>query len=175
MLGSRGDVAADDDLLRDLLPGLRRFAAAWTPLRVDPDDLVQEAVAATLRTRSLTSLEHPAAYLRAAISNLARNHHRTDRRWVALGPEAVDAAGPVAVDRYPSDLSLLEAVPPEERALVLLVDIEHLTYAEAAEALDLSVPTVKGRLAAARRTLREAAAGSVTDAGTPPTSTKGTP
>lgn len=44
----------------------------------------------------------------------------------------------------------LAALPEGQRACVLLVDVEGLGYAEAAEALDIPVGTVRSRLATAR-------------------------
>src|SRR5688572_13795557 len=64
--------AADVEVLRAIYPGLRRFAAAWAPLEVDPDDLLQEAIARTLAAGPLARLDNPGAYLRTVIANVAR-------------------------------------------------------------------------------------------------------
>jgi RNA polymerase sigma-70 factor (ECF subfamily) len=47
----------------------------------------------------------------------------------------------------------LAALPHEQRACVLLVDVEGWEYAEAAAALDIPIGTVRSRLARARRQL----------------------
>ncbi len=49
----------------------------------------------------------------------------------------------------------LQALPPDFRAVVVLVDVEGLDYAAAAQALAVPVGTVKSRLARARRRLRD--------------------
>jgi RNA polymerase sigma-70 factor (ECF subfamily) len=50
----------------------------------------------------------------------------------------------------------LSALPPEQRALVLLIDRDGLDYRSAATALGLPLGTVSSRLALARRRLRAA-------------------
>src|ERR1051326_3422320 len=75
----------DAALFETLYPSLRRFAAVAGAPEGDPDDLVQEAVARTLRRRSLSSLDNPGAYLRQAIVHLAANR----RRSLARGRAAV--------------------------------------------------------------------------------------
>lgn len=48
----------------------------------------------------------------------------------------------------------LARLPAERRAVVILVDIQELDYAEAAQVLGISMGTLKSRLARARRQLR---------------------
>ncbi len=50
-----------------LYPTLRRFTAMVADLDMDPDDLVQEALAATLQLHRLSELDQPAAYLKRTI------------------------------------------------------------------------------------------------------------
>ena len=73
--GTEGDL--DATLFEQLYPSLHRFAAVTGGRDDDPDDLVQEAVARTLRHHSLSSLDRPGAYLRQAIVNLASNRRRS--------------------------------------------------------------------------------------------------
>jgi RNA polymerase sigma-70 factor (ECF subfamily) len=50
----------------------------------------------------------------------------------------------------------LEALPPEFREALLLVDVQELNYREAAEVLDIPVGTVKSRVSRGRALMREA-------------------
>jgi RNA polymerase sigma-70 factor (ECF subfamily) len=48
----------------------------------------------------------------------------------------------------------LAALPPEQRAVVLLVGLEQLTYAEVSDALGIPIGTVMSRLFRGRERLR---------------------
>ena len=143
----------ETELLRSLYPGLRRLAGACGPIDVEPEDLVQEAVTRALRRGPLTELEHPGAYLRQKIVNLASNRRRGHHRWqVALrrpGPAMPEADG------YPSDLSELLRLEPADRAVLFLVDVEAASFLEAARVLGCTEEAARQRASRARRRLRE--------------------
>lgn len=61
----------DEAIVVELHPALRHFAAAVRPPVVDPDDLIQEALARTVRRTSLAEMDQPLSYLRWTIMNLA--------------------------------------------------------------------------------------------------------
>src|SRR4051794_32186823 len=52
-------------------------------------------------------------------------------------------------------LAALDAIPPDYRAVVLLVDVEEFPYKEAAGILSVPIGTVMSRLSRGRRLLRE--------------------
>jgi RNA polymerase sigma-70 factor, ECF subfamily len=143
----------DDDLFERLYPGLRKWAAVTGPPGVDPDDLVQEAVAQALRNHTLSELENPGAYLRRAIVNLASNHRRGVLRWrqaaARLGHDDEDRT-----PEYSSDLADLMRLSPEARAVLYLVVVEGESYAEAGAVLGISEEAARARAARARRRLR---------------------
>ena len=141
--------ASDTELFRAVYPGLRRFAAVWVLRGEDPDDLVQQAVANTLARGSLTALVDPAAYLRTAIANLARNQYAAKRADAVPSVEL-----PAAVDDYPSDIAVLLEVSPSARAALFLVDVERMSYRDAAAILGCSAPALRARALRARRQVR---------------------
>ena len=149
--------ASDDAVFARVYPALRRFAAVTAP-DADPDDLVQEAVARTLRRHALGTLDHPEAYLRRTIVHLASNRRRSLARWrtaaARLAPVPDDA--PPA---YASDLADLLRLPPATRAVLWLVEVEGCDYGEAASQLGISSEAARQRAARARRTLRAAIEG----------------
>ena len=53
----------------------------------------------------------------------------------------------------------LEKLPPNQKAVILLVALEGVTYDEAAEILDISVGTVRSRLSRGRDRLRSSYSG----------------
>ena len=138
----------------ELYPQLRRFAAVVASQDVDPDDLVQEALAHALRRGTFASLEHPAAYLRQTILNLERSHRRRWARWREREHRVAVTAD--AEEHYPSDLSVLQHVTPADRALLYLSLVEGLPYRTVAEVLGLkeSESALRGRASRALRRLK---------------------
>jgi len=49
----------------------------------------------------------------------------------------------------------IEKLEPQQRAVIVLRDIEQMSYAEIAETLDMEIGTVKSRIARGRKNLRE--------------------
>ncbi|HRW40337.1 MAG TPA: RNA polymerase sigma factor [Microthrixaceae bacterium] len=143
----------DAGIFEELHPALRRFAAVVGGPTVEPDDLVQEALARTLRTTRLTDLDEPGAYLRRVIVHLAANDRRaTGRRAVILarfGP-----APAVAVDAYASDLADLFLVPPDQRAVLFLHLVEGHDHGEIGRMLDISTEASRARLSRGLKQLR---------------------
>ncbi|MEY2467739.1 MAG: hypothetical protein QOF21_437 [Actinomycetota bacterium] len=143
----------DSSLFASLYPKLRQFAAVTGSVDVEPDDLVQEAVARTLRTHRLVDLDDAGAYLRRAIVNLASNRRRSMARW-RLAMARLDRVDEAQVAEYGSDLSELLRLDPEARALLFMVEVEGHTYAEAAVVLAITEQAARARAARARRRLR---------------------
>lgn len=157
-----GSVGVDEEsrLFAELYPSLRRFAAVVGPVEVDPNDLVQEAVAQLLARRRLTDLDNPGAYLRRAIVHLASNH----RRRLAIRRRALprlvgDATS--TVDAYPSDLAELGRLSPGDRAVLYLTAVEGRSYAEVGRLLGCSEATARKRGSRARHRLYVELAGEV--------------
>jgi RNA polymerase sigma-70 factor, ECF subfamily len=151
----RGD-DRDAAIFAALYPGLRRFAGATGSADIDPDDLVQEAVARTLQIRALVDLDDPGAYLRRAIVRIASNHRRAmGRRRAAITRLSAghDHAVPQA---YPSDVADLMRLSPRHRAALFLRDVEGASYGEVAEALGSSEAAARMTVTRARRRLRAA-------------------
>jgi len=132
-----------------------RFAASLVGAQ-DAGDLVSDAVVATLRNRSLASLDNPQAYLMQAVLNHARSYGRRARRErsaltrLTTGPPVVDPAAIVRPDvaRTVADL------PLRQRAAVHLVYWEDLTTSHAANLLGVRPATLRRYLHLARQKLR---------------------
>lgn len=150
--GAPGPVS-DEARFAEIYPGLRRFAAVTASADVDPDDLVQEALASTLRTcGSLDTIDDLAAYLRRCIVNLESNHRRSRGREHArlrlTAPMDAEAAA------YPSDLSDLDGLEPQQRAILYLFEVEGWPFGHIAELLDENESTIRRRATTARKLLR---------------------
>jgi DNA-directed RNA polymerase specialized sigma24 family protein len=132
------------------------------PIEVDPDDLLQEAVARVLQRRRLTELDEPGAYLRRTMMNLAANHRRrfAIRR---LGMERLGASSSSVHDVYPSDLTDLLRLAPRERAVLYLSEVEGYRYAEIGQMLGCTEVAARKRALRARQRLHAALVGEVAD------------
>lgn len=149
-----GHDPGDATLFERLYPSLRRFAAV-TDVDGDPDDLVQEAVARTLRIHRLGELDDPGAYLRRTIVNLASNRRRgLARLRLAVARLGRDEEERATAPEYDSDLSDLHRLAPDDRALLYLVVVEDRTYADAAAQLGITEQAARARASRARRRLR---------------------
>lgn len=147
------------------VPHLRRFAIALTKDQDLADDVVQDCLERAIRKRRLWSR---AGSLRSWLFSLLYRTHIDHRRAArrlgrARGAEAIDAAAsqpPNQVHRLECrDIGeSLDRLPDEQRAVVLLVALEGVTYDEAAEILKVPIGTVRSRLSRARQTLRESRA-----------------
>jgi RNA polymerase sigma factor (sigma-70 family) len=143
---------ADGVLFVQLYPSLRRFAAAVRPDGVDPDDLVQEALARTLAIRPISECDDPGAYLRRTIVRIASNHRRSfGRRDRALTRSYTSG---IDTDAYPSDLADLRRLPPYDRAVLYLSIVERWSAREIAIVLHSSEQAVRARSSRSLRKLR---------------------
>lgn len=148
--------------VKPLIPALRRYARAMLRHREDADDLVQDvlerALARWYTRRGAASLR---AWLFTILHNLALDRlRRRARRGVDAALEAVPEqwlAVPAEQERAIAQADLLAQLallPDDHRAVLLLVSVEDLSYAEAAAVLDVPIGTVMSRLSRARERLR---------------------
>ncbi len=148
----------EDEWFRSAYPALRRFAAVVAPLDLDPDDLLQEAVARTLSAGPLARLDHPIAYLRRAMTNVVANHNRSRGRERRARLRLRTESAENTIPRFPSDLADLDHLDPTDRVAVFLADVEGIPLAEVAETLGINGPAARARVSRARRRLRAALA-----------------
>lgn len=141
-------------ILDDLYPALRRFAAVAAPADLEPDDLVQEALVKVLRRRSLSDLDHPSAYLRKTMVNLAASHYRrrgAERRALRRAATSHDLQTDPA---YPSDVADLGELPPMQRAALYLAEVEGYRYDEIGQMLGCSRAAARKNASRGRERLR---------------------
>ena len=145
----------DDEVLAEVFPGLRRFAAVVCPPDLDLDDLLQEALVRTLRQGPLADRDDPLPYLRRVVANLASDHRRAfvrrraQRHMVHRSPDSE-----IHHDDHVSDLDELRALPVDQRAVVYLVVVEGLSHHDVARHLGISVESSRSRLSRGLRQLR---------------------
>ncbi|SDU90802.1 sigma-70 family RNA polymerase sigma factor [Pseudomonas mucidolens] len=156
-----------DEQLRELIPRLRRFAISLTRNAASADDLVQACL-----ERALVSWGDKQAQgdLRAWLFSILYRQfldaHRRSRRYARMLDffTGRDDAQP-SVERTVLAQSTLQAfdhLNTEQRALLLWVSVEGLSYKEVAHILDVPIGTVMSRLSRARQALRQLSDGEIT-------------
>ena len=141
------------------LPGLRRYARALTGDAWAADDLVQDTLE---RASRKWLLWRSGSDLRAWLFTLMHNLYLNQRRGL-LEVQALDAQALAALagaDGVACDVAIdidrcLQRLPAEQRAVLLLVTLEDMAYADVARVLGIPIGTVMSRLSRARRRMRE--------------------
>jgi RNA polymerase sigma-70 factor (ECF subfamily) len=162
MMGS-SDPEFEKNLI-DLLPNLYRFALRLSRRQDIAEDLVQITVERALAARG--SLD-PGARLEPWLVRILRN------AWIDMTRRNRTRGSEVDIENTPEALTVdgrrvteaalmldateraLDALPPEQREVLLLVCYKELSYAETAEILAIPVGTVMSRLARARAALAQ--------------------
>ena len=174
----RGDREARGRLLDRYRDRLRSMAAARLDprmaARVDPSDVVQEALAEAdrrlgpyLRDRPLPFYPWLVQFARDRLIDARRRHLEATSRSVLreTGPHSGSGSGPVAPDTGPLDRAIglerrgrvrsaLGRLTESDRRLLMMRHVEGLTAEEAATALDLGAEAVKSRHRRALERLR---------------------
>jgi len=152
-----------------LFERLYNFACWLTKDRHEAEDLVQETYAKALK--GFSSFQ-PGTNFRAWIYRILRNAFLTSRTGLkAAATEPLEVDGEEvnlpAVKETPESILLqrsdwqlvqqgLERLPVAYREVLLLCEVEEMSYQEIAAALAIPIGTVMSRLSRARRALRDA-------------------
>lgn len=139
-------------LCRELMPGMYRIGMSMLRRHQDAQDAVQQCLMKAWAARERVQPGKERAWLMRILVNECRTVLRQRRRMlpVAEVPEAAYT---------PPDTALrdaIDALPDAWRLPVLLKYMEGMSEVEAAQALGVSRPVLKGRLYRARRALEKA-------------------
>jgi RNA polymerase sigma-70 factor, ECF subfamily len=145
------------------IPALRRYAAALLRNREDADDLVHDCL---VRALDKLHTRRDDADVRAWLFAIMHNLFISQLRRAKARPagESLDETHEAAMSmrgdqesrlNWRDLLRGLNQLPVEQRTVILLVSVEDLSYAEAANVLGIPVGTVMSRLARGRERLRQ--------------------
>ena len=149
-------------LVEPVIPALRRYARALVHNRAAADDLVQDCLERAVSNWEQLREADARPWLFTILHNLAVNQFRRQAsrgKHIAIEEANEDDFGQDAVQEqklmYQDVLDKLARLPEDQRAVLLLVAVEDLSYAEAANVLDIPVGTVMSRLSRARERLQQ--------------------
>lgn len=154
-----GDTRAFEQLFRRYAEPLYDCAYGYVGSRDVAQEVVQQLFVTLWERRRIWQVSGTVAtYLYRAVRNGSLNALRTNRRRLALGERISDAPG-IDQEIEAADLARVVArivarLPERCREVFRLNRYHHLTYAEVAETLNLSVKTVELHMARALRELR---------------------
>ena len=147
------------------LDAVHRAAGRFTRDVDRARDLVQDTMVRAYRAfDTFTPGTNGRAWLLSILYSVFINgYHHQRRRPATVSIEALEASYAARLLTAPDEtvtafsdadvLAALDALPEEFRATVLLVDVDDLTYEEAATVLGCAIGTVRSRLSRARRLL----------------------
>ena len=145
-----------------LIPALRRYARALVRNRAAADDLVQDCLERAVSRWHQRRDADARSWLFTILHNLAINQFRREAargKHVTIDETNEDNFGQDAVQEqkliYQDVLNKLAKLPDDQRAVLLLVAVEDLSYADAAKVLNIPLGTVMSRLSRARERLQQ--------------------
>ncbi|MEE8444805.1 MAG: sigma-70 family RNA polymerase sigma factor [Alphaproteobacteria bacterium] len=148
--------------LHRYVPNLRRYARALTRNATQSDDLVQDCLE---RALSRQHLWKPGGNTRAWLFTIMHNIHANQTRRAGRRPDSAPLdefderhSQPATQTSRLAGLELaaaMEALPAEQRQVILLVALEGMSYGEIAEAVGVAPGTVMSRLSRGRARLRQ--------------------
>jgi RNA polymerase sigma-70 factor (sigma-E family) len=155
----RESCSVDDfgEFVRAALPGLLRYGHALAGNPHDAADLVQSVLEkiGSRWSKVVRNTGDPLAYTRRAMANTHISKWRRTRRE-NLVAELPDIAAAAQQDPFENEplWQALRALPPRQRAVIVLRYYEGLSEGEIAAALGVSAGTVKSQASKAMATLR---------------------
>jgi RNA polymerase sigma-70 factor (ECF subfamily) len=165
-IGAQSD--AFEELAMPLFDQLYNFAHWLTQNRDEAEDLVQETYVKALKGFSSFQL---GTNFRAWMYRILRNTFLTSRTGLRAtstvpldaeedGPElAVEKETPETILMKSSNSQLMQSaidnLPVHFREILLLCEVEEMSYQEIAETLSIPIGTVMSRLSRARKALRD--------------------
>jgi RNA polymerase sigma-70 factor, ECF subfamily len=150
------------DQLIAVLPRLRRFARGLAGSAADADDLVQAACERALsRAHQFEAGTRFDSWMFRIVQTIWIDQVRArDIRRTGGEDESLLVGSDESVRRVEARMALrevdaaLDSLPMEQRAALLLVTVDGLSYKEAAEIAEVPVGTIMSRLARARVALQ---------------------
>lgn len=166
------DPEAARELVRELYPLVMRIVRSHLPRRMDAEDLAQIVFVKVFQKIEQYNGGAPFPHwvsriaVNTCLNEIRAEKARPELRWADLSEEHAEALDRLMETREDSTIDeqsatrelaqkLLESLPPRDRMILTLLDLEGRSMAETAEMTGSAVPVVKIRAFRARRKLRK--------------------
>ena len=162
---ARGDIDAFGDLFGRYMTDIYRLACVVGHPRDEVEDLMQDTFLAAFE--GIGRYRRQSSFKTWLVAVLLRQASRSRRYRTVRKTEAFDEAQPAGANGTPKDRgtdrnqhrldahAMLDSLSPDHRAVLVLRELEGLSYDEIAAALAIPRGTVESRLFRARNLLRE--------------------
>jgi RNA polymerase sigma-70 factor, ECF subfamily len=161
------NVSRFEELIVPEMPFLARIARTMSRSQAEADDLAQETLVKAFRAMESFDGTYPRAWLARIARNTAINRDQRNREFLTTEdgivepePEPGHVSDPeeivLSAEIDPALKNALDELPPAFRVLIQMVDVEDMSYQEAADALGIPIGTVMSRLHRGRNRLRKA-------------------
>ena len=168
----RGDENAAAELVRHLYPFISKIARTHLPRRDHEEDLIQEILMKTFSRLHQYKGDAPLSHwvsrlaLTTCLDRLRAQKVRPEIRWADLSPEDQDVFDASRLEGNAPDASgaiqardlvdkILSTLPPEDRSLILMIDLEGKSMQEISIATGWGLSKIKMRLFRIRTQLRK--------------------
>ena len=149
------------------IASLRRYAWMLCGNHADADDLVQESL---VKAIAAAHTYKPGQNLRAWLFSILHNIFVSQKRQYARRARATrfissrlrESEVPANQEKHveaENTLAMLSNLTPDQQSVLVLIAVEGLSYAEAAESLGVPIGTLMSRLARGREELRRLVSG----------------
>jgi RNA polymerase sigma factor (sigma-70 family) len=144
--------------INDYVTSLRRYALVLTRNSDAAEDLVQETL---VKAIAASESWQPGTDLRVWMFRIMHNTHVSERRRHQVREQAkpmlpipIDTSDPTKRIELQQVLDALDQLPEAQRQPIVLVALQEMSYAEAAQTLDLPLGTFYSRIGRGRAALR---------------------
>jgi RNA polymerase sigma-70 factor (ECF subfamily) len=168
-----GDQQSAVELIAHLYPVIARIVRTHLSRRDSEEDLIQEVLMKTFSRLHQYKGEAPLSHwvsrlaVTVCVDRLRAHRIRPEVRWTDLSPEESEVFQLAALESRTKDAGvviqardlvdkLLSALPPQDRSLILMVDLEGRSLDEISQLTGWGVSKVKMRLFRIRGQLRKA-------------------
>ena len=142
------DQKAIERLYRELEAPLFNVALRWTWVPALAQELVQDAFMKLWSRRLLVRSESAGAYLYKTVLNLGRKHARRRSNWWRVRQALATGTPDRGPDQESAEAQLrraIEALPEDQREVLLLCEFSGMSQREIGALLDIPVGTVGSR------------------------------